>query len=248
MLAVGLLASSAAAEGWGTLVGRFVVEGSVPKPVAHAPGNDPVCHAAAPIDDSVLVGEEGGLANAVVYVRPPRGKVLSVHPDLAAAAEPIELTNRQCAFLPRVSVVQTGQPLVVKNDDPTAHNTKFDLLKNTALNQLIPAGGEFTATFDTAESLPTPVSCNVHPFMRGYVLVRDDPYAAISDADGRFKIEHLPAGEHQFQLWHETGYLKEVAFKGGEADRRGRMRLTIPADGELDLGEVRVPAELLLRK
>ncbi|MEM1305880.1 MAG: hypothetical protein AAGG46_13340, partial [Planctomycetota bacterium] len=141
--------------------------GDVPPPEKHEPGNDPVCHAAAPVDESVLVDEAGGLANAIVYLRTPRGVELPV-PEGAAgsdvAAEPHELTNRQCAFTPRVSILRTGQPLVVKNADPTAHNTKLDLLRNTPVNRLIPAGGEFTATFDLAESAPTAVSCNVHPF------------------------------------------------------------------------------------
>lgn len=254
-----LTSGLASAEGWGSLTGRFVVEGDPPTRADLSLGNDPVCHAVKPVDESVLVGKQGGLANAMVYLRPPRGSELPLPPgDAARTAQPAELTNRQCAFSPRVAVLRTGQPLVVRNADPTAHNTKFDLVRNTAINQVIPAEGSVTLKLETAESLPTPVSCNIHPFMRGYVMVRSDPYAAVSGPDGRFRIEAVPAGEHQFQFWHESGYLKNVPFggdplkggpangglaEGGATDRRGRIRLTITDGDELDLGDVRVPAE-----
>lgn len=236
---------------WGALKGRFLVDGTVPVPEAVKLGPDPVCHAAKPVDESVLIGKEGGLQNVVVYVRVPRRTKLPLPPSAKPTNDqPMEMTNKQCAFVPRITLLRTGQPLVVKNDDPTAHNTKFDLLKNTPLNQLIAGGEKLERTFDKAESLPLPVSCNIHPHMRGYVLIRDDPYMAVTNAKGEFIIKQLPAGEHEFQFWHETGYLKNVKFTAGKtakaSDRRGRAKLTIPADGELDLGEVRLPATLLM--
>ena len=39
-------------------------------------------------------------------------------------------------------------------------------------------------------------------------MVTDHPYVGITDADGKFKIENLPVGEHSFRVWHERqGYL-----------------------------------------
>lgn len=244
--------SAALAEGWGTLKGRFVVDGTPPEAASPEPGNDPVCHRAKPVNETVLIDDNGGLRNAVVYLRTRRGQTVPVHPEMATVdPKPVELSNKECRFSPHVTLLRTGQRLVVKNEDPTAHNTKFDLLKNPGLNQVIPADGAFEETFDEAESLPLPVSCNIHPFMKGYLLIRDDPYMAVTDEEGRFELKKLPAGEHQFQFWHETGYLKNVSMKpeGSKplaADRRGRLRVTIAADSELDLGDIRVPAELLV--
>ncbi|MEM8865955.1 MAG: hypothetical protein AAGF31_10475 [Planctomycetota bacterium] len=242
-----VVASPAVAD-WGTLRGRFVVDGSLPKLAPIVPEKDAFCEHAQPVNESVVVGEAGGLANVVVYLRVRRGESVAVHPDYATSAEePLAITNRGCRFEPRITLLRTGQPLVVKNADPTAHNTKFDLIKNDAVNSVIPADQEFTTAFNAAESKPLPVSCNIHPFMRGYVLVRDDPYMAVTGEDGLFEIQNLPAGEHQFQFWHESGYLKDVAFGPVSAeplatDRRGRVRLTISAGGQLDLGTIRIPA------
>ena len=62
--------------------------------------------------------------------------------------------------------------------------------------------------------------------MGAYLIVRKDPYAAVSDKDGTFTIKDLPAGkELEFVLWQEKpGYLKNATFKGGKADARGRFK------------------------
>ena len=82
--------------------------------------------------------------------------------------------------------------------------------------------------------------------MKGYLYVRGDPYMAVTAEDGTFEIANIPAGEHEFQFWHESvGYLKDVKFDGGKANRRGRADLEIAADETLELGEINVPASLL---
>ena len=41
--------------------------------------------------------------------------------------------------------------------------------------------------------------------------------------DGTFEIKNIPAGKHEFQFWHEgSGYLKNLKYKGGTANRQGR--------------------------
>ena len=78
--------------------------------------------------------------------------------------------------------------------------------------------------------------------MKAHLLVRDNPYMAITGDDGSFEIANIPAGEHEFILWHESvGNLKNLDLgANGKADRRGRAKLEIPAGGELDLGEIKV--------
>ena len=81
--------------------------------------------------------------------------------------------------------------------------------------------------------------------MGGYVIVRKDPYAAVSDKDGKFEIKDLPAGkELEFVLWQEKpGYLKNATFKGGKTDTRGRFKIKIKP-GDNDLGDIKVNASM----
>ena len=55
------------------------------------------------------------------------------------------------------------------------------------------------------EREPFSVKCDLHAWMSAYHLVLDHPFAAVSDAEGNFKIENLPAGNYQFKVWHERG-------------------------------------------
>ncbi|TWT77514.1 hypothetical protein Pla123a_21750 [Posidoniimonas polymericola] len=246
LLPLALVGPAAAVE-WGGLKGRFVVDGKPPAPADPQVTADEFCINCQPKQQSVVVGKSGGLANAVVWLRAPRGESLPLPPgDSGKLAEPVELANKNCVFTPHVTLLRAGQTLRITNQDPTGHNTKFDLIRNAAFNQLIPASGKISKQFAEAESKPLPVACNIHPFMRGYVLVRDDPYMAVADAEGRFEIALLPAGTHELQFWHETGYLKNLALPTGETSRRGRAELEVVAGETLDLGDIAVPAELLV--
>ncbi len=47
--------------------------------------------------------------------------------------------------------------------------------------------------------------------MRGWLLVRDTPYMAVTDQQGRFQIKGLPVGQWEFAFWHERAqFLTEV--------------------------------------
>ena len=66
--------------------------------------------------------------------------------------------------------------------------------------------------------------------------MRDSPYMAKSDANGRFTIKNLPTGEHTFQLWHErVGYLRNIELNSHATSDRGRLTVTIK-EGANQLG------------
>ena len=47
------------------------------------------------------------------------------------------------------------------------------------------------------------MECNIHPWMSAQWFIVDHPYAAITDKDGKFKIENLPVGKHEFIIHHQ---------------------------------------------
>ncbi len=238
------LSSVATAEEWGTLKGRFKFGGSAPEaPALKADKDVEVCGKHKLVAEELVVGADGGVANVVVFVR---DKSVKVHPDLAATKnEKAVLDNQNCRFDPHVLFVQTGQPFVIKNSDTVGHNSNVQTIKNPASNNLIPANGEATSTFKSDEAIPAAVTCNIHPWMKAWVVIRDNPYAAVSKPDGSFEIKNLPAGELEFQFWHEkAGYLGEATV-GGKAEKmaKGRKKLKVAA-GDNDLGEIVLDAKL----
>ena len=237
-------ASTVSAAEWGTLKGRIVIDGKAPtmKPIDNS--KDAVCAAIKLTEERVVVGKDGGLQNVVVFVR---SKNVDVHTDYKKLAdEKVVLDNKDCRFDPHVVGLWTEQTLVLKNSDPTAHNSKVEGFANPAINPLIPANSEVEQNFKAAETTPSPVTCNIHPWMKAYIVVRDNPYFAITDENGEFTIENVPAGKAlEFQVWHEeAGYLKDVSFGKTKTDKRGRFEMKLKA-GENDLGQAKVKATAL---
>jgi len=227
------------AEEWGTLTGRIVFDGKAPEPTPIDTAKDPNCKTALKTEN-LLVGPDGGLANAVIMLRTKNAKV---HPDYAASdKDDVVLDNKDCRFEPHVAVVRLSQTLQLKNSDPTGHNSNLSPIQNPAINPILAAGAEpVPYKFSTEESIPVKVGCNIHPWMGAWVVARKDPYAAVTDKDGNFTIKNLPAGkELEFRLWQESaGYLKNAAFKGGKADARGTFKYKIKP-GENNLGDIKV--------
>lgn len=237
-----LLTGAAQAQGWGSIKGRFLYDGKAPAPQPIAVTKDQqFCGPKNLVDESLVVGEKGGIKNVVVYIYVGAGdKVPQVHPELAKP-KPATFDNANCRFEPRVATVQTGQALILSNSDPIAHNTKVDAF-NQPINPLLPPGAKLPQKFAAPERLPARASCSIHPWMTGWIVVKEHPYMAVTDENGEFEIKNIPAGNWTFQFWHEkAGYLDTVSMNGKEVEwRRGRVELNIKDKAALNLGDVKI--------
>ncbi len=251
--AAALVANSAYAQ-WGDLTIQFKVKGDVPKPAKLDVAKEPFClkHAAELVDESLVVSKEGGLKNVIVSLLPGDKKV-PVHPDYAKEeAGKITVDNSKCRFEPRVVTMRTTQTLVIKNSDPMGHNAKLDLFENNSENPLIPANGSVELPkFAKPETRPMPMSCSIHPWMSGNIVIREDPYVGVSDADGKVVIKGVPEGDWTFVLWHERPAYITKGTIGGAAKTwmKGRVKVTIPPGGKgLDMGVVELTPDQLKKK
>jgi hypothetical protein len=203
---------SVKAEGWGTLKGHVTFEGTPPPPavlqaVGKAEKDPEVCAKTAPIVSEKLVVNSGtkGVKNVFVYIQRPT----DVNPEAkkAALAQHPEFDQKNCTYIPHALGVMTGQTVTVKSSDPTNHNVNFQL-RNLNQNPLIAPGTTKDITPDSAERMPGPVSCSIHPWMMAYWLVLDHPYFAVTDENGNFEIKNAPAGTQKVVVWQEaTGYV-----------------------------------------
>ena len=243
LLVIGTLSSAAE---WGSLKGRFLIDGTAQKPAALVINKDQYCMDHKPDNDSLVVGKNNSLVNVVVFLRPQLGKKVDIHPDYAAKLkEPVVLDNHFCTFKPHILLARVGQKIVIKNSDPppVGHNTNIELF---AFNQTIPSNDKMEITDTKDYPLPRPIVCGIHTWMKAHLLSLDHPYMATSGEDGTFEIKNIPAGVNEFQFWHELAlYLKNTKLSGGMTDARGRAKLKIEPGKTLDLGDIKVPASLL---
>ena len=200
----------------GSVVGKIVLDGDAPVLAPFIKAGDEkikdkeVCGVADVPDESLVVGEGKGIANVFIYLRrAPKGY------KAADVKEPVVLDQKGCVFLPHVALIRVGQPVLVKSSDAVQHNIHTFPARNDSTNLLIKPNEDKGASlkYTKPESDPLEVKCDIHAWMSSYHLVLDHPFMAVTDKDGNFRIEGLPAGSHEFRIWHERGGLLEKEYK-----------------------------------
>jgi plastocyanin len=204
-------------------------------------GADPMCgkmNPNKPRQEIVVLGPDGTLANAFVYVT---GNV----PAGTGGSQPVVLEQKNCLYSPRVIGVRVGQAVSVKNDDNLMHNVHGLSTKGQEFNTSQPkAGMVFMATLKKEEVM-IHVKCDVHQWMNAYIGVVSNPFYAVTDGTGSFTIANVPAGKQTVSVWHErygmlTGTVDvkagqkatlELTYDGAAPPKTAGIReLVVPAD------------------
>ncbi|MEE8537742.1 MAG: carboxypeptidase regulatory-like domain-containing protein [Acidobacteriota bacterium] len=187
----------AASSGTGILSGRMTLVGAPPAvQEIEVTKDQQVCGAHAIVKEDLLVGPRGGLENVVV-------SLAGVPAGGAANLPDVELHQKGCVFQPHVAVVAVGRPLPVFNDDGILHNIHTFSTINPRINKAQPKFKKrLEIQLDEPETIR--VTCDAHPWMQSWIIVSDHPYVAVSDEEGYFRIDGVPAGIHRVRLWHET--------------------------------------------
>jgi plastocyanin len=146
----------------------------------------------------LLVGSSGGIANVVVVVKASKGKPLTVPTD------PVTFDQKGCEYTPHVLGFPAGSTVRVLNPDGVLHNVHVAGKINPETNRAMPKFQKQVDWKIEKPEWPIVVKCDAHPWMHAYWLSMDQPYYAVTDADGNFKIADLPAGDYEVEVWHEV--------------------------------------------
>ncbi|MBG86877.1 MAG: hypothetical protein CMO80_08265 [Verrucomicrobiales bacterium] len=151
-----------------------------------------------PLDENVLVGKNGGLANVFVYAK--RGVERKQY---SVPEKPALLDQQKSMFRPRIQGVRVGQKFIIRNSDPYIHNTRSLSLRNRMFNVgQPPRSADRERVFKRAEG-PISLGCDFHKWMAAWIFVVDHPFFAVTDANGNFEIKGLPRGDYTLEAWHE---------------------------------------------
>ncbi len=250
-------AINAKSDEWADLSMTFVYNATdVParKPV-ELPA-DPLCmpESLKPLSEALLVDPESkGIQNIVLFLDTKLSPLEKsrYHPDLREAGEStVEFTIRDCQYSPHIVALRVGQKLSLTNNDRYGHNPNFLFFNNDLESRLQPPDQKLEISPNVGEKAPTPIRCNLHPWMQAYAVVLDHPYVGISDKEGRLKIEKLPVGkELTFRIWHESlsGPLSSLTIHQEMWPlTQNRIRLKIRPKGT-DLGRISLPPAVFLK-
>lgn len=202
-------AQPVAGQGNGTITGKVVFKGKH-TPAKLSVGKDKEVCGDAKLDPSLIVAGDGGIKDAVVQIAGLReGRT----PPKAAVLDQVK-----CEYVPHVLVVPAGGTVKILNSDGILHNVHTVSKENKPFNRAQPKFmKEISETFAKPEMVAA--RCDVHGWMSGWIVVTDNVFYDVSQANGSFKLADVPAGKYSIEVWHEKlgKLMQEVEVKAGES-------------------------------
>ena len=205
------LTTGAAGAGNGLIRGRVTLRRAAP-PAERRPT---VAELGAPAER-----DRSDRRQAVVYLEAaPRGAFEHSEPGRAVMDQHNE------TFVPHVLAVTTGTIVAFPNSDRIYHNV-FSLSKIARFDLgRYAVGRSKSIRFDRPGIVR--VFCDIHSHMNAFILVFSHPFFAITDVEGRYRIDNVPPGTYNVIAWNEGLFLGTQA--GGRVRwRRGGARLPSP--------------------
>lgn len=145
--------------------------------------------------EALIISGDSAIQNAVVSI-----KNISKGKKFQGGTSSID--QKGCVFIPHVAMIPQGSSIELLNSDDVMHNLHSWSMKNTAFNEGVAGHGKITKTFEFPETVK--VTCDVHKWMSAWLIVQENPYYALTDENGKFKIEGVPAGTYTIEAWQES--------------------------------------------
>ncbi|MBQ35158.1 MAG: hypothetical protein CME04_02100 [Gemmatimonadaceae bacterium] len=193
LCAVGFyLASTAAADAGGTITGTVSV--SLPQRGERPPRYYRGAYRAS----HTYEAPSAPVQSVVVYLEdlPTLGDGWTI------PAEPALMRQHHDRFVPRVLPVLRGRTVSFPNDDNYYHNV-FSVVAGDRFD-LGRFGQGDTRLQVFADPAVVVVRCEIHPGMKAFILVRQNPAFTVPDASGHFQLRDVPAGTWSLVAWHPT--------------------------------------------
>ena len=172
------------------------------------------------VAQDLVLSSSHGIKNAVVALHGvPAG---SKTPKLPAS---IKMDQKACMFVPRVVLVPTGGTVEFLNSDRLLHNVRSDAKENRPFNRAQPHARTIAMTFKSPEILR--VDCDLHSWMRGWVVVAEHPFYVVTNDAGEFAFENIPPGKYTLEVWQEAlGQVKQAVTVTASGAQDVTVRMT----------------------
>jgi len=167
----------------------------------------------------LVLSSANGIRNVVVSLHGvPAGSKAPVNPV------PAKMDQKQCVFVPRVVVVPVGGTVEFLNSDRLLHNVRGGGKENPPFNRAQPHARTIAIGFKSPEVLR--VDCDLHSWMRGWIVVAEHPFYSVTNEEGEFVFENVPPGKYKLQAWQEIlGRANQEVTVAGEGTQTVTLRM-----------------------
>ena len=182
----------------GSISGAVKYVGDVPQIEMFSVDKDKkVCGHEPKPSEELIISKGKGIKNVFVYIKKiASGKSFEKH------SGNFILNQKNCRFDPHILIVSTGAGVDLLNNDNVLHNLHSWSTKNKPFNQGTTLDQVLTREFSWKERIM--VTCDIHSWMSSWIIVVENPYFALTDKNGKFKIDNIPPGSFELIAWQET--------------------------------------------
>ena len=138
------------------------------------------------------------------------------------------MDQRNEQFVPHLLAITAGTWVDFPNDDRTYHSV-FSLSKSNSFDLGRYAAGKTKSVRFNSPGIVR-VFCDIHPNMSAFIVVFAHRYFALTDEDGRYRLENVPPGTYTVTVWNETvrgdlpSRVVTIGDNGGEVDADFRIQ------------------------
>jgi plastocyanin len=112
------------------------------------------------------------------------------------------MDQRNETFVPHVLAIVAGTTVDFPNNDKTYHSV-FSLSRGNSFDLGRYANGGSKSNTFTRPGIVR-VFCDIHSHMSAYILVFAHRYFAVTDTEGRYRLDGVPPGTYTVAVWHEA--------------------------------------------
>ena len=152
---------------------------------------------ATTLDVTVKNPDLSGAEAIVIYAEPLDHSV----PDLQTRK--IEISQKDRAFAPYITVIQRQDTVEFSNRDDFTHHiysisgeNRFSFKLKSGESKALPG---LKSSYE-AETIA--MGCNIHDWMSGFILILDTPYFTKTDEKGQTSLKLKQPGKYRLTLWH----------------------------------------------
>jgi hypothetical protein len=195
----------------GSIAGQVTWTGPIPTvpdiPMIQVP-NPPGGKTVLPNPNAPRVSASSGVANAVVWLESIdllRSRSWN-HEDVLVEATRAELTVRQGNKSGRIGIVRRGGSATLVSREPALHDISIRGRGAAFFTQMLHDANKPVQREMQQTGVVELTSGSGYYWLRGYLLVSDHPYVAVTDSDGTFQFDRVPDGSYDLVCckanWH----------------------------------------------